>query len=135
MLQGKERPRSLSFSFRTMGGPTRGSRAGTVSSYGEVETAVRNDILKMRLRGATVLSLVEISYNLARKLDLDAGMATAAVAKQLTETLKLIAEAADDDDDRTDLLKDIGTPQLSPPVGDWKNTRPSDLWSGSRASS
>jgi hypothetical protein len=106
-----------------------------MSEYGDVETAVRNDILKMRLRGATTQSLVEVAYNLARKLDFDAGMATAAVAKQLTETLKLISEAADDDDDRTDLLKDIGTPQLSPPVGDWKNSKPSDLWSGNRQGS
>lgn len=106
-----------------------------MSSYGEVETAVRNDILKMQLRGAYAQSLCEVAYNLARKLDLDAGMATAAVAKQLTETLKQIAEQADDNDDRASLIADISSPQLSSPLGDWKDTKPSDLWASGRAGS
>ena len=106
-----------------------------MSSYGEVETAVRNDVMRMKLRGATVRSLVEVAYNLARKLDLDAGMATAAVAKQLTDTLAKIAEQADDDDDRATLINDISSPQLSPSVGDWKDTRPSDLWASGRQGS
>lgn len=117
-----------------MGGSTPRDWVVTVSIYGEVETAVRNDILKMSLRGAYAKSLCEVAYNLARKLDLDAGMATAAVAKQLTETLKQISEQADDDDDRASLVKDISAPQLSPEVGDWKNTRPSDLWTRSSES-
>lgn len=106
-----------------------------MSNYGEVETAVRNDILKLKLRGEFARSLCEIAYNLARKLDLDAGMATAAVAKQLTDTLSRIKEAADDDDDRSDLQRDLSTPQLSPEVGDWTNTKPSDLWASSRQNS
>lgn len=116
-----------------MGGSTRGNQVGTVSNYGPIETQVRNDVLKLKLRGAFVQSLVEVAYNLAQKLDLDAGMATAAVAKQLTETLSKIQEAADDDDDRSDLQKDISTPQLSAEVGDWKDTKPSDLWTRSSA--
>lgn len=104
-----------------------------MSNYGPIETQVRNDILKLKLQGAFVRSLCEVAYNLASKLDLDAGMATAAVAKQLTETLNRIQEAADDDDDRSDLQRDISTPQLSPEVGDWKDTKPSDLWTRSSA--
>lgn len=103
-----------------------------MSEYGDIETRVRNDILRMNLRGATTQSLCAIAYNLARKLDFDAGMATAAVSKELRETLRLIVEAADNDDDRNDLLGDLSTPQLSPPVGDWTNTKPSDLWASGR---
>lgn len=106
-----------------------------MSDYGPIETRVRNDILRMTLRGATVQSLCEIAYNLAKKLDFDAGMATAAVSKELRETLRLIVEAAENDDDRNDLLSDISTPQLSTPMGDWTNTKPSDLWASGRQGS
>jgi hypothetical protein len=43
-------------------------------------------------------SYAEICFNLARKLDNGAGMASAAVAKELRETLQAIEEAAGDDD-------------------------------------
>lgn len=80
--------------------------------YGPVETAVRGDVDALDLAGAIARSLAETAYNLARKLDNDAGMATAAVARELRETLKALAEAAGDDDESALLA------QLSTPVGD-----------------
>ncbi|WP_068925008.1 hypothetical protein [Planobispora rosea] len=77
--------------------------------YGTVETAVRGDVEAMELIGPTARSLAETAYNLARKLDTDAGMATAAVARELRETLKALAEAAGDDDESA-LLDQLSTP-------------------------
>lgn len=83
---------------------------------GPLETAVRGDIDTLDLIGPMARSLAETAYNLARKLDADAGMATAAVARELRETLKTLAEAAGDDDG-ADLLT-----QLSTPLGDTSPT-------------
>jgi hypothetical protein len=65
---------------------------------GPVEAAVRGDVDALDITGAMARSLAETAFNLACKLDNDAGMATAAVARELRETLKALAEAAGDDD-------------------------------------
>ncbi|MDX3101739.1 hypothetical protein [Nonomuraea angiospora] len=81
-------------------------------ALGPVETAVRGDVDALDVSGAMARSLAASAFNLARKLDGDAGMATAAVARELRETLKALAEAAGDDDG-SDLVA-----ELSPQVGD-----------------
>jgi hypothetical protein len=58
----------------------------------------------------------ELAFNLARKLDDGAGMATAAVAQQLRETLAQMAEEAGDDDG-SDLYRRLSTP-VPTAVGD-----------------
>lgn len=45
------------------------------------------------------LALAALAFRLARKLDRDAGMATAAIAKELRETLSTIAESDASDAD------------------------------------
>ncbi|HEU4753634.1 MAG TPA: hypothetical protein VFU47_11045 [Armatimonadota bacterium] len=85
---------------------------------GPLETAVRGDVDALGLASSTSRSLAELAYNLARKLDDGAGMATAAVAKELRETLKDMAEQAGDDDGK-ELLDRLSRPAgLSAPVRD-----------------
>lgn len=76
---------------------------------GPLEEAVRGDIEQLGLVSPTARSMAELSYNLARKLDGGAGMATAAVAKELRETLDAMAEVAGDDDGSA-LLAHLSTP-------------------------
>ncbi|GIH27625.1 hypothetical protein Aph01nite_59350 [Acrocarpospora phusangensis] len=64
--------------------------------HGPVESAVRKDLAEIGLEAVMSDSYAEICFNLARKLDNGAGMAQAAVAKELRETLKAIEEAAGD---------------------------------------
>ncbi len=82
------------------------------AAYGPVETAVRGDVDALEVVGSVARSLAATAFNLARKLDTDAGMATAAVARELRETLKALAEAAGDDDE-SGLIS-----ELSAAVGD-----------------
>ncbi|MBX6382176.1 MAG: hypothetical protein IRZ07_04250 [Microbispora sp.] len=84
----------------------------TSETYGPVEAAVRGDVDALELISPVARSLAETAYNLARTLDQGAGMATAAVARELRETLKTLAEAAGDDDGAELLAR------LSTPVGD-----------------
>lgn len=56
-------------------------------------------------------ALVATALTLARKLDDGAGMATAAVAKELRATLDAILKEADDDDDGLDsFVNGLGLP-------------------------
>ncbi|MFI7042665.1 hypothetical protein ACIBI0_38810 [Microbispora rosea] len=87
---------------------------------GPLERAVRGDVDALGLVSSTSRSLAELSFNLARKLDDGAGMATAAVAKELRETLKDMAEQAGDDDgaallDRLSQPADLPTPVRDSP--------------------
>jgi hypothetical protein len=79
---------------------------------GPVEQAVRRDAEQMDLTGPLCRSYSESAFNLARKLDNDAGMATAAVARELRETLRVLQEASGDDDGTGELVS-----ELSPPMG------------------
>lgn len=76
---------------------------------GPLERTVRADIDALDLVGPLARSYAETAYNLARKLDGDAGMASAAVARELRETLKILAEAAGDDDE-SGLIAGLSTP-------------------------
>ncbi|MGW0805257.1 hypothetical protein [Nonomuraea sp. NPDC002799] len=75
---------------------------------GPVEAAVRGDVDALDVSGSMARSLAATAFNLAHKLDTDAGMATAAVARELRETLKALAEAAGDDDG-SDLVAELST--------------------------
>jgi hypothetical protein len=86
---------------------------------GPLERAVRADLEALALVSPTAGSMEQLAYNLARKLDDGAGMATAAVAKELRETLAAMAEEAGDDDGSA-LLERLSTP-MPPAVG---NTPP-----------
>lgn len=79
--------------------------------YGPLEAAVRGDVDALGLVSPTARSLAELAFNMARKLDSGAGMATAAVAKELRDTLNQMVEQAGDDDGAA-LLE-----RLSAPVG------------------
>jgi hypothetical protein len=77
---------------------------------GPLENAVRSDIAALGLASPTAASLAELAYTLARKLDAGAGMATAAVAKELRETLTQMAEEAGADDSAALLAQLAGMP-------------------------
>ncbi|HEU4751526.1 MAG TPA: hypothetical protein VFU47_00360 [Armatimonadota bacterium] len=89
---------------------------------GPLETAVRGDVDALGLVSPTARSMAELAFNMARKLDDGAGMATAAVAKELRDTLNQMAEQAGDDDGK-ELLDRLSRPAgLSAPVRD--STKP-----------
>jgi hypothetical protein len=77
---------------------------------GPVERAVRGDVDVLDLVGPLCRSLSETAFNLARTLDGDAGMATAAVARELRATLKDLREASGDDDGTAVLIAELSTP-------------------------
>ncbi len=74
---------------------------------GAVEQAVRGDVDALDLAGPLCRSFAETAFNLARKLDNDAGMATAAVARELRETLRVLREASGDDDGTAELVSEL----------------------------
>ncbi len=67
-------------------------------NHGPLESVVRQDLAEIGRDGTLSDSYAEICFNLARRLDNNAGMASAAIAKELRETLQVIEEAAGDDD-------------------------------------
>lgn len=64
------------------------------SRYGSVERATRADVRKLGLAGPAASTLAHTAYALARKLDQDAGMAAAAVARELRATMLELAKNA-----------------------------------------
>jgi hypothetical protein len=89
---------------------------------GSVEDRVREDIEELgELRGIQG-SLAEIAYSLARYLDHDPGLATAGVAKQLTETLVRIKDLGSSAKPSDGFLEGMPTP-----VGDTADTGKSNV--------
>jgi hypothetical protein len=88
-------------------------------TYGDVEIATRNDLGKL---GEEVVesAIAKIAFNLARKLDMGAGMATAAVAKELRDTLTAIKESIGK---KNAVIEALGrmSPRLPTEVGNSKN--------------
>ncbi|MCP2339178.1 hypothetical protein [Actinomadura rupiterrae] len=82
---------------------------------GEVESAVSRTLAGLEEVSPLHEGLTALSRVLARKLDNDAGMATAAVARELRSTLEALADAGGDGD--SDALADL-VAHLSSPVGD-----------------
>jgi hypothetical protein len=76
-----------------------------------VETAVRENLADAPQNSPAHVALIATAITLARKLDEGAGMATAAVAKELRATLDAILKGADDDDDGLDsFVNGLGLP-------------------------
>lgn len=74
---------------------------------GPIEVQVRVYVDTLETLDSLKLSYAEMAYHLARVLDRGAGNSTAAVNKELRETLSRLAEKNDDPDD---LLKGISQP-------------------------
>lgn len=83
---------------------------GTESEFGPVELKLRQEIGELKLAGQLSGTLVSAAYALARKLDRDAGMATAAVARELREYVKMIEGVAGDSEDTKSHRDDLSTP-------------------------
>jgi len=83
---------------------------GTESEFGPVELKLREEIGELKLTGQLSGTLVSAAYALARKLDRDAGMATAAVARELREYVKMIEGAAGDSDETRGHRDNLSTP-------------------------
>lgn len=83
---------------------------GTESEFGPVELRLRQEIGELKLSGQLSGTLVSAAYALARKLDRDAGMATAAVARELREYVKMIEGAAGDSDETRSHRDDLSSP-------------------------
>lgn len=76
-----------------------------------VESAVRDNLADVPQNSPAHVALVATAITLARKLDEGAGMATAAVAKELRATLDAILRGADDEDDGLDnFVNGLGLP-------------------------
>ncbi len=84
---------------------------------GAVEDEVRRDIKELGKLQGIQPSLAEIAYSLARYLDNDPGLATAGVAKQLTETLIRIKDLGSSAKPSDGFLEGMPTP-----VGDTADT-------------
>jgi hypothetical protein len=93
-------------------------------SYGPVEAQVRADIVALGDLDGIQPSLAQTAYTLARALDDGAGMATAAVARELRATLEQIVEVGDDGGAAASLYEQLSRPDVSPTVVDAAKPRP-----------
>jgi hypothetical protein len=75
-----------------------------------VEAAVRENLADAPPNSPAHVALIATAITLARKLDEGAGMATAAVAKELRATLDVILRGADDDDGLDNFVNGLGLP-------------------------
>lgn len=82
---------------------------------GPVETAVAVDIAALELKPGTA-SLAASAVALARKLDEDAGLATAAVARELRATMTALAPPIEDGNssDIDELVRALSAPVQQP---------------------
>lgn len=90
-----------------------------MSDFGPVEEKVREDIAALVSEHPMGEALAEMSYNLARTLDEGAGLAVAAVNRELRANLVELARLGVDDGDLGDALSEPG---LSAPVRDTEDT-------------
>lgn len=84
-----------------------------VPSHGPTETAVRAEVAALNAAGEHPSeALAQMAYHLARKLDTDAGLATAAVARELRATLAALTpvKETDDGDDLDALIATLSSP-------------------------
>jgi len=80
-----------------------------------VEIEVRAQLADAPVVHPAHRALVATAITLARKLDEGAGMATAAVAKELRATLDAILSVPQDTEDELDaFVNSLGTPSLGP---------------------
>lgn len=88
--------------------PSDRESVGHSTEIGPVEAQVRKYIESLTDLSVLQLTYAEIGFNLARKLDRGAGMATAAVGRELRELLAAIAESTSNELD--DLFKRFAMP-------------------------
>jgi hypothetical protein len=110
--------------------PTRRPRAKTAQprppapKQGSLERAVRKDLASVADESPVHTSLVQLAISLARQLDAGAGMAAAAIGRELRNTLNQLTEAEEDKDDELDqFVNGLGLP---PTVVDAAQTGPAD---------
>lgn len=89
---------------------SRTQQAGTQPAYGPVETKVRQDVDALVSTHPMGEALAEMAFSLARTLDEGAGMATAAVNRELRANLIELASQGVNDDD--DLESELSAPRL-----------------------
>jgi hypothetical protein len=81
-----------------------------VSEHGPVETKVRQDVAALTTAHPMGEALAEMAYTLARTLDDGAGLAVAAVNRELRANLVELARLGVDDDDLDARLSRPGGP-------------------------
>src|SRR5215218_7557546 len=92
---------------------------------GSCQAAVSADLAGLASRGPVSGSLAATALILARTLDDGAGLATAAVARELRATLMALAGSGGGDDDGTQgLLAELSAPILDGPQPAPPNVRP-----------
>lgn len=84
----------------------------TQAAYGPVETKVRQDVDALVSAHPMGEALAAMAFSLARALDEGAGMATAAVNRELRANLIELASQGVNDDD--DLEADLSAPLRNP---------------------
>jgi hypothetical protein len=83
---------------------------------GSCQAAVASDLASLTSGGPVSASLAAVADTLARTLDAGAGLATAAVARELRATLLALAGSGGGDDDGTQgLLAELSAPVLDAP--------------------
>lgn len=95
-------PTSSATASREIGSPTTNSDSS--ADYGPVETKVRQDVDALVTVHPMGEALAEMAFTLARTLDQGAGLAVAAVNRELRANLVELASMAEDDDDLEDRL-------------------------------
>ena len=85
-----------------------GTNFGSSGSVGPVESRVRSDVAALVTAHPMGEALAEMAYALARTLDEGAGLATAAVNRELRANLLELAGMVDDDDEDLDAI--LSTP-------------------------
>lgn len=96
---------------------------------GSIEAQVKRDVQGYGQLHGVAPSLAETAYALARALDEGAGLATAAVARELRATLQAVADASTADDGTGEVLAGLGSPVgagVPPEVGNAANVEPPD---------
>jgi hypothetical protein len=79
--------------------------------FGDVEARVRADIEALGDLDGVQPSLARVAYTLARALDSGTkGMATAAISRELRETLAALTDSSDADEQMKRLLEQLSTP-------------------------
>jgi hypothetical protein len=87
------------------------------AEYGPLEAATRAAVEELGDLDGIQGPLSELAFVLAKRMDDGArGMAAAAIARELRETLRAMTEAADDSDAVTELLAQLASPVVSPEV-------------------
>jgi hypothetical protein len=81
-----------------------------------VEAAVRETVADLPPTSPAHAALVATALTLARKLDEGAGLATAAVARELRSTLDVLTKTeGDDDDELAGFVNSLSSPMGNPP--------------------